>query len=123
MTNTEVKAFKSTLIRDNPFVDRFITELKRIKLNPEYKSSILGADRDFWQPQSAKDEGLMHFHIIELEPTQQTSDAFLIYCQGFANPNYYLVIDVILKDAHQKCRDMNKMRDYASVAALFRNKY
>ncbi|WP_159084284.1 type II toxin-antitoxin system YafO family toxin [Saccharobesus litoralis] len=111
----EVKVFKNPKL-SHPLTDIYAKEIKNLKSDKNYKSCLLGKDADFGTPPNAKLADVRHFHITK----HYASDSYVIYCSGFTNANYYLLIDVIEEDAHKKCWSMTK---YIEVAEKFRAKY
>ena len=120
-----LKIFTGHLLQDNENIELYAAEFKKLKQHPNFQSKILGVDRDFSRPPSAKLAELMHYHIIDLEPNKKrkTSDRFLVYTRGFTNPDYYLLIAVIEPEAHKKTRSAVLMSLLTEIAEKFRNKY
>lgn len=104
-----------------------------------YKSTnnpgaMFGRDAPLDRPSCARASGLQHVHLLDQrdlagfdrikcvsirDQYRSTSDSFVIYCQGFNDPNSYLLLDVIWFDAHEVTRDYLRVIEYADEAERF----
>lgn len=92
----------------------------------------LGRDASYNRPESVRQAGLWHIHVKDetsmdwhLKRVQfdKKSDTALIYCEGFYNKNYFLLLS-LLKNAHETCRqDRFYLVKLAELAEKFRDKY
>lgn len=110
--------------------------IKRFK---EYKSGIkvhdsFGRDVDFNRPPSARMAELKHLHINEsqlwgkrqvpsfkLLQFNRVSDTHLVYCSGFTNKNYFLLMSFIASGALYN--DTLYMIELSEMAERFRSRY
>ncbi len=97
-----------------------------------YTPNYFGRDGDFSHPLLARQEELWHLHLAESEPPtwprwksqyQRTSDHWLVYCPGFYNPKYYLLIAVLKHDAHNQAHNIDLMNGLAAIAEDFRQRF
>ena len=96
---------------------------------------LFGADVPTERPKEARENKLYHAHLLDkktfqlkrlqLKPQEKrTSDTFLMYCSGYNNPTYYLLIGIIWNDAHARLRDgMDRLIRYGKEAEKFRSIY
>lgn len=77
-----------------------------------------------------RSEDVCHLHLAEDRPWpvslvqfSRTSDTHLIYCQGFSNPDFYLLITVLSPDAHNQARNNSVMHNIGLIAERFRSQF
>jgi Toxin YafO, type II toxin-antitoxin system len=120
-----------------------MTEFRQLKESTN-RPAIFGRDTPFNRPSSVVFAGLQHVHVhpnfLTNEPINsfsnrlptwnlkavqmnQTSDTWLIYCQGWRDPNNYLLIAFWENDAHQQAKRTTLMLALAEEAEKFRKNY
>lgn len=126
-----VRVFTSRLIRSTlaeaelqSVVDKFRT-YKECGDPGEY----FGRDADLDRPRSAVEAALRHVHVNEGRPWHfrllqfnRKSDVFLIYCAGHFNRQNFLLIEM-LRNGHEKCRNLLYVAQLADLAGSFRERY
>lgn len=135
MIRTYLSRFLLPLV-DDVQVKRIYKEFKKYKEERD-PGTLFGRDEPLDRPMSAKLANLKHVHLLEPKDVQMAmakkgvrairlmdqfdmkSDAFLIYCQGMADKNNYLLIDLLWLDAHRKTNEVQRMIDYAEEAERF----
>jgi len=46
-----------------------------------------------------------------------------VYCPGFYNPKYYLLIAILKPDAHNQAHNIDMMNGLAAIAEDFRKRF
>jgi mRNA interferase YafO len=131
-----MRVFKSDIIRQLLTAE----ELAQLEQDfMQYKATgfapdTFGRDEPFDHPHTLpliKFEDLRHIHLapegqtFPLSKLQffRTSDAHLIYCQGFFNADHFLLITVLAPNAHDLEKSNDIMYRLGKVAESFRQKH
>ncbi len=126
-----VRVFTSRLIRasvTDANVQSLVEKFKAYKEsgNP---AQYFGRDVPFDRPRSAVEAELRHVHLNDGQRWQMrtlqfhnTSDTHLIYCQGYLDADCFLLIE-LLKDSHDRYRNLLYVAQLADIADSFRQKY
>lgn len=114
-----------------------MTELEDLKADfKQYKvtgilPNTFGRDALYEHPSSLPiilSEKVSHLHLASLEHAwlphirqyARTSDTHLVYCQGSQNPDDYLLIAILVPNAHDDARNNNTMYKLGCNAEKFR---
>lgn len=126
-----VKVFTSSLIRNSmPEIElsKLVSEFRDYKITGSAPLTF-GRDASYNRPDAVLKADMHHLHLkadekwsLNIIQFKRVSNLHLLYCKGFINTDYYLLIAVINK-AHERARDINFMLDMAEIAEGFRSKY
>lgn len=132
---------KVTVFIQNAFKDSLTTtEFNNLKADfKSYKEEGLlpdtfGRDVLYDHPSNfslVKETNLSHIHIKDGNTNwhvgtlqfSRTSDSHLIYCQGFYQPDNYLLMAMLAPNAHEQAFDNSIMYNLALMADKFRDQY
>lgn len=131
-----IRVFKSQVIAQQLNVhelNQLATDFKRYK-STGIPAIYFGRDVPYDHPHTlhgVRNERIMHLHLAEgarYWPDRQvqfgrTSDHHLVYCQGFYNADYFLLMAILRPDAHVQARNNSIMSKLATMAAKFHAKY
>lgn len=78
-----------------------------------------------------KEEELAHIHLEDPEHPwsvltlqfNRVSDIHLVYCQGYYDPDCYLLMDILTPDAHEQACNNSTMYNFGKMAEKFREQY
>lgn len=65
-------------------------------------------------------EHLWPLHLVQFK---RTSDIHLVYCQGVTEPTHYLLIAILMPNAHEQARQNNVMANIGKMAERFRQSH
>lgn len=93
-----------------------------------------GRDAEYNHPNGPvliREEKVAHIHLespdspwgSQIVQFNKTSDIHLVYCQGFYDSNYYLLMALLSPDAHAQALNNNIMRNLGLMAKTFREQY
>ncbi|HIF5637058.1 type II toxin-antitoxin system YafO family toxin [Vibrio parahaemolyticus] len=132
--NKDVKVFVSSGFRDSldkSKLDLLVSQFKDYKKTGVPHESF-GRDTTYDFPSQVKQAGMSHIHIRDPSSKRwhlkklsyhKTSNTALIYCEGFLNKNYFLLLGFI-ENAHQLCKlKPLYLMELADVAERFREKF
>lgn len=96
-------------------------------------SDAFGRDVPYDHPNTyppVKEEDVRHLHLLDPSKAPakalqyyRTSDYHLVYCCGIQNDDYYLLIDILGPEAHEKARRNTIMSTITIQASRFRDQY
>lgn len=97
-------------------------------------ASNFGRDAEYNHPNGPpiiREEKVAHLHLEDPNSPwekqnfqfNKTSDIHLVYCQGFYNEDYYLLMALLSPDAHEQALDNNIMYNLGLMAKKFRERY
>mgnify|MGYP000483505978 CR=1 FL=1 len=118
-----VKVFLVPALKDNAHAQMLAKDFRRFKQGLAVEYMSMGKDVPFHYPSSAVMAELQHVHLIPLDSHYQTSDEFLVYTQGFNNPECYLILAIFSPNAHEISNDTLLMASLADVAENFRSQF
>lgn len=122
-----VKVFKTDRpLWNDPTIQPIVKQFKQYK--SEYNTPVIfGRDAPLIRPSEAKFSGLHHIHLGSFNAItyqySRTSDSWLIYATGFLNQDYFLLIDILTPDAHDRANNIDLMNKYIEIANKFRETY
>lgn len=130
-----IRVFKSVVIQklltpqDLDDLTKDFLHYKESSLCPDYFGRDVAYDHPH-TPTVVLQEDVRHIHLVEhsawavrLMQFNRTSDRHLVYCQGFFNPDCYLLITLLSPNAHEQAKINNIMRKIGEQAEIFRMKY
>lgn len=121
-------------------IKEIASEFRQLK-EKKAKPAMFGRDATFNRPSSVVFAGVKHVHVhpnfltgqpingfsnllrtwnLKATQMQQTSDTWLIYCQGSHNPDNYLLIAFWKDKAHDMAKSTTRMAILAEEAERFR---
>ncbi|MGB0948362.1 MAG: type II toxin-antitoxin system YafO family toxin [Pseudoalteromonas marina] len=114
-------------------LENLVNDFKAYK-SGEYTPDLFGRDVLYDHmdtPPLVKQEEVQHIHLLDKDHTypfhaiqfSKTSDTHLVYCQGFANPNCYLLMAILSPNAHDLAKSPQVMHQLGIMAEAFRLKY
>lgn len=130
----EVKVFVSAEFKDSLDKENLDLLVSRFK---EYKRTgvpheTFGRDTTYDFPNKVKQAGMHHIHVKDRTSRKwtlkkisfdKTSNTALIYCEGFFNRNYFLLLG-FLTDAHSVyARNPHYLLELSDIADRFREKF
>ncbi|OZG69754.1 hypothetical protein BTA51_29465 [Hahella sp. CCB-MM4] len=96
---------------------------------------MFGKDVLTMRPRLAWEEKVKHVHLLDEKrfkieklhlriQDRRTSDSFLLYCPGYLNPDYYMLLTIVWDNGHDFLRtDEKSLQKYAEEAFEFRMKW
>lgn len=130
-----IKIFKHKILVDA------LTESELYSLTKDFRyyketgqnPDLFGRDEAYDHPITLpilKSEEVKHIHLAAIDapflsPIQfyQTSDKHLVYCQGWKDPNCFLLIAILTPDAHEQALNRTIMHNVGLIAEKFRQKF
>jgi mRNA interferase YafO len=132
--NKDVKVFVSSEFRESmkkEKIDLLITRFKSYK-QTGIPHETFGRDTTYDFPDKVKKSGMFHIHIKDNSSKKwnlkkisfdRTSDTALIYCEGFLNRNYFLLLG-FLDNAHLTySRNPLYLLELSDIADKFRERF
>lgn len=110
-------------LKDNPRAKLLTKDFRRYKQGLPVEYMSMGKDVPFHRPSSAVFAQLQHVHILPLNSYGKTSDEFLVYTQGFDNPDCYLILAIFTPNAHELSENSLLMGKLADIAENFRSQF
>lgn len=118
---------------------RALDPVLRKRLSDEFRVYVesgelpisFGRDEPYDLIPSIRATGLRHIHIrdktskrwhLRTMQFNRKSDTALVYCQGYKNPDHYLLI-AFFENAHVVARDLLYIMKLGDIADDFRNKF
>ena len=131
-----MRVFKSKIIREQLTeneLDELISDFRQYKLTGVVPDTF-GRDELYDHPNPLpilKSEKIQHIHLLDDEKQwsvyviqfNKTSDEHLVYCQGEANLDCYLLIAILAPNAHQQAKNNSVMYNIGKIAEKFRFRY
>ncbi|WP_221797512.1 type II toxin-antitoxin system YafO family toxin [Oceanobacter mangrovi] len=124
-----IESFKQSMTKE--CFDSIIHDFKSYK-STGVRPDQFGRDTSYDFSQSVADAGLRHKHVKDKSSINwhlkrldydRASNTALIYCEGFFNPNEYLLLG-FLRNAHETYNENRfYLLDLAAVAEEFRELY
>lgn len=130
----DVKVFLSSHFKESCSEEKISLLVDRFR---EYKKtgvphSSFGRDTTYDFPHTVKQAAMSHIHVkdpssknwsLKRITYDRTSNTALIYCEGFLNRNYYLLLGFI-ENAHETYKlNPHYLLDLAEIAEQFRSKF
>ncbi|WED20819.1 type II toxin-antitoxin system YafO family toxin [Vibrio sp. JC009] len=131
----KVRVFKHKILIDALTKDELegLTKDFRVYKETGQKPDIFGRDEAYDHPDTLpilKSEEVKHIHLSAndapfLSKIQfyQTSDKHLVYCQGWEDPNCFLLIAILAPNAHEQARNRTIMHNLGLIAEKFRQQF
>lgn len=131
-----MRVFKSKVIREQLSTEELsalIADFRQYKLTGVTPDTF-GRDELYNHPNSLpiiKAEEVQHVHLLDGEKGwsihsiqfYKTSDEHLVYCQGEANSDCYLLVAILSPNAHEQARNNSVMYNIGKMAKKFRCRY
>lgn len=130
-----IRVFKHKILMDSlteSEINALTKDFKHYKETGQ-KPAFFGRDEAYDHPDTLpilRSEEVKHIHLAAndapfLSAIQfyQTSDKHLVYCQGWNNPNCFLLIAILAPDAYEQARNRTMMHNLGLIAENFRQQY
>ncbi len=122
-------------------LDEVLTPAERTGLIQDFKQykagvlpALFGKDAAYDHPFNLniiKQEQVRHIHLatngsafpVFVAQARRTSDIHLVYCRGFINEHYYLLMAILQPNAHDLARSNQLMYKLGLMAQAFRQKF
>ena len=134
-TSLDIRVFKHKILIDALTESELHSLTKDFRCYKETgeKPDFFGRDEAYEHPNTLptlRSEEVKRIHLAAndapfLSSIQfyQTSDKHLVYCQGWNEPNCFLLIAMLAPDAHEQARNRPIMHNWGLIAEKFRQNF